>query len=169
MTIRLDGSQSKIEPERYWDIAEIEKRASGSQLRTNGQAETGNPASHVRALLEESVRKHLIADVPVGVFLSSGIDSTALAALASREAAGVHTFTVAFPEAEFSEATIARRTAATFGTTHQEVMLTGDEMLARLSDAVGALDQPSMDGINTYFVSWSARQAGLKVALRAGW
>jgi asparagine synthase (glutamine-hydrolysing) len=119
----------------------------------------------VRNLLEESVRKHLIADVPVGVFLSSGIDSTALAALASREVSGVHTFTVAFPEKEFSEAAIARRTAATFGTTHQEVMLSGDEMLARLGEAVGALDQPSIDGINTYLVSWSARQAGLKVAL----
>jgi asparagine synthase (glutamine-hydrolysing) len=116
-------------------------------------------------LLEDSVRKHLIADVPVGVFLSSGIDSTALAALASREVAGVHTFTVAFPESEFSEAVIARRTAQTFGTTHSEVMLSGDDMLARLPEAVGALDQPTMDGINTYFVSASAREAGLKVAL----
>ena len=116
-------------------------------------------------MLEESVRQHLIADVPVGVFLSSGIDSTSLAALASREVAGVHTFTVAFPEAEFSEAAIARRTAETFGTTHQELMLSGDDLLARLGEAVGALDQPSMDGINTYFVSWGARQAGLKVAL----
>jgi asparagine synthase (glutamine-hydrolysing) len=116
-------------------------------------------------LLTDSVRKHLIADVPVGVFLSSGIDSTALAALASREAAGVHTFTVAFPEKEFSEAEIARATAATLGTTHQELMLSGDEMLARLNEAVAALDQPSMDGINTYFVSWGAAQAGLKVTL----
>jgi asparagine synthase (glutamine-hydrolysing) len=111
------------------------------------------------------VRKHLIADVPVGVFLSSGIDSTAVAALAAREVAGVHTFTVAFPEKELSEAAIARRTANVLNTTHQEVMLSGDQMIAHLTDAVGALDQPSMDGINTYFVSWSARQAGLKVAL----
>ena len=123
------------------------------------------PTARVRQLLEESVRQHLIADVPVGVFLSSGIDSTSLAALASREVAGVHTFTVAFPEAEFSEAAIARRTAERFGTTHQELMLSGDDLLARVGEAVGALDQPSMDGINTYFVSWGARQAGLKVAL----
>jgi asparagine synthase (glutamine-hydrolysing) len=77
----------------------------------------------------------------------------------------VHTFTVAFPEKEFSEATIARSTAEKFGTTHQEMMLSGDEMLAQLGDAVAALDQPTMDGINTYFVSQAARQAGLKVAL----
>jgi len=141
----------------------------GAESQRNGHrsrnSETSDAARQVRELLTDSVRKHLIADVPVGVFLSSGIDSTALAALASREAAGVHTFTVAFPEKEFSEAEIARRTAATFGTTHQELMLSGDEMLARLNEAVGALDQPSMDGINTYFVSWGARQAGLKVTL----
>jgi len=119
----------------------------------------------VRELLEQSVRRHLIADVPVGVFLSSGIDSTALAALASQQVSGVHTFTVAFPEKEFSEAAIARRTAQKFGTTHEELLLTGDEMFTRLAEAVGSLDQPSMDGINTYFVSWGARQAGLKVAL----
>jgi asparagine synthase (glutamine-hydrolysing) len=150
-----------------------EPRAKGEERRAESRRNGGrstetthaNEAQRVRELLTDSVRKHLIADVPVGVFLSSGIDSTALAALASREAAGVHTFTVAFPEKEFSEAEIARRTAATLGTTHQELMLNGDEMLARLSEAVGALDQPSMDGINTYFVSWGAAQAGLKVAL----
>jgi asparagine synthase (glutamine-hydrolysing) len=135
----------------------------------NGDSSTGaiheSAPQRVRQLLTDSVRKHLIADVPVGVFLSSGIDSTALAALASREAAGVHTFTVAFPEKEFSEAEIARKTAASFGTTHQELMLSGDEMLSRLNEAVGALDQPSIDGINTYFVSWGAAQAGLKVTL----
>ena len=144
-------------------------RQGEQQAQTNGDGAghsvVANAVQRTRELLTDSVRKHLIADVPVGVFLSSGIDSTALAALASREAAGVHTFTVAFPEKEFSEAEIARRTAAMLGTTHQELMLSGDDMLARLNEAVGALDQPSMDGINTYFVSWGARQAGLKVTL----
>jgi asparagine synthetase B (glutamine-hydrolysing) len=142
-----------------------DKNGEGPPATAGGTDKNGGPAKHVRALLEDSVRKHLIADVPVGVFLSSGIDSTALAALASREVSGVHTFTVAFPEGEFSEAAIARRTAATLGTTHREVMLSGDDMLARLGEAVGALDQPTMDGINSYFVSASARAAGLKVAL----
>jgi len=78
---------------------------------------------------------------------------------------GVHTFTVAFPESEFSEAAIARRTAQRFATTHTEVMLSGDEMLGRLDEAIGSLDLPTIDGINIYFVSVSAREAGLKVAL----
>ena len=150
--------------ERYWNIA-APRATNGDRSHNGRKVDAKASALQVRKLLEESVRKHLIADVPIGVFLSSGIDSTALAALASREVSGVHTFTVAFPEKEFSEAVIARRTAERLGTTHQEVMLSGDEMLARLGDAVGALDQPSIDGINTYLVSWSARQAGLKVAL----
>src|SRR5687767_7833834 len=158
MTIDLDSGDAIPSPERYWTMSEGSPAASQNSDRVTA-------AKQVRELLQQSVRKHLIADVPVGVFLSSGIDSTALAALAAREASGVHTFTLAFPEKEFSEAAMARRTASTLGTTHDEVTLSGDDMLARLGDAVAALDQPTMDGINTYFVSWSARQAGLKVAL----
>lgn len=160
MTIALEPKRGSAKPEQYWSIA--------SEPARNGHANETNlktAAQRVRSLLEQSVRSHLIADVPVGVFLSSGIDSTALAALASREVSGVHTFTVAFPEDKFSEATIARRTAERLGTTHREVMLNADAMLARLGEAVGALDLPTMDGINTYFVSASAREAGLKVAL----
>ena len=170
MTIQISSSLGapapELGPESYWNVAT--QVANNTEVSRNGggkKIDTTAATARVRSLLEESVRKHLIADVPVGVFLSSGIDSTSLAALASREVAGVHTFTVAFPEKEFSEAALARRTAEKLGTTHQEVMLSGAEMLERLTEAVGALDQPSIDGINTYFVSSSARQAGLKVAL----
>ncbi len=170
MSAKSKGQRAKgEEPRAKGEGQRAKAQERGAESRQNGGGSTGathaNAAEHTRRLLTESVRKHLIADVPVGVFLSSGIDSTALAALASREAAGVHTFTVAFPEKEFSEAEIARKTAAKLGTTHQELMLSGDEMLARLTEAVSALDQPSMDGINTYFVSWGAAQAGLKVTL----
>jgi asparagine synthase (glutamine-hydrolysing) len=163
MTIEFGSTPGSANVQRYWSIAH-EPQSNGNATET-GETDIKRAATRVRTLLEQSVRKHLIADVPVGVFLSSGIDSTALAALASREVSGVHTFTVAFPESEFSEAAIARRTAQSFGTTHREVMLSGDDMLGRLGEAVGALDLPTMDGINTYFVSASAREAGLKVAL----
>ncbi len=144
-------------PERYWD-APAQTRESASAPET---------AQKTRALLEKAVEGHLIADVPVGVFLSSGLDSTAIAALASRARSGIHTFTVAFADADkdFSEAEIARRTAARLQTDHRELTLSGDEVLARIDEAIDGFDQPSMDGINTYFVSWAARQAGLKVAL----
>ena len=146
---------SAPQPGPYWAL---EAQAGSEVSRTA-------PATHLRGLLEDAVRLHLIADVPLGVFLSSGIDSAALAALASRERAGVHTFTVAFRERDYSEAEIARRTAANLGAEHREFVLGAEEMLKRIDEAVAALDQPSMDGINTYFVSWAARQAGLKVAL----
>jgi asparagine synthase (glutamine-hydrolysing) len=173
LTISLAAKRGEAKRSRYWNIAEPPARKAGSPAGQSrwganghmGTTDVASAAKHVRGLLEQSIRSHLIADVPVGVFLSSGIDSTALAALASKEVSGVHTFTVAFEEDEFSEATIARRTAERLQTTHREVMLSGDEMLARLGEAVGALDLPTIDGINTYFVSASAREAGLKVAL----
>jgi asparagine synthase (glutamine-hydrolysing) len=153
-------------PKSYWNgTADFHSRQTA---KTNGDSRSshdGTPAAAVRSLLENSVRGHLIADVPVGVFLSSGIDSTALAAIASGVQKGIHTFTVAFPDAEYSEAEIARRTAARLGTEHTEFTLSLADMVSRLDEAVGAFDQPSMDGVNSYFVSWAARQAGLKVAL----
>jgi len=119
----------------------------------------------VRALLEDAVRAHLIADVPVGLFLSSGLDSSAVAALAARAQEKIQSFTLSFPDTPYDEAPLARRVAEATRTRHIEVPLKGTDMLMRLDEAVAALDQPTMDGINTYFVSWAARQVGLKVAL----
>jgi len=152
-----------VEPQAYWDAGLGRSRVEAVPLTSSDRSIS--PALRVRALLERAVQKHLVADVPVGVFLSGGLDSTAITALASRAESGIHTFTVAFPDVEFSEAEIARRTASRFQTKHLELTLSGEEMLSRLDEAIAAFDQPSMDGINTYFVSWAARQAGLKVAL----
>ncbi len=116
-------------------------------------------------LLEDSVRAHLLADVPVGLFLSSGVDSSAIAALASRAQHGIQSFTLSFPGTPYDEAPLARLVAQHTGTTHTEIPLGGSDVLCRIDEALSALDQPSMDGINTYFVSWAARQVGLKVAL----
>jgi asparagine synthase (glutamine-hydrolysing) len=163
MAIPVSAPVRPPEPAPYWrpgchaDEGAMTARASGRQ--------SALPVRRVRSLLEDAVATHLVADVPVGVFLSSGLDSTALAALASRVQSGIHTFTVAFSDSEFSEADKARRTAVRLGTEHCELTLSDAEMTARLDEAVAAFDQPSMDGINTYFVSWAARQAGLKVAL----
>jgi asparagine synthase (glutamine-hydrolysing) len=122
-------------------------------------------ATALRPLLEDSVRAHLIADVPVGLFLSSGLDSGAIAALAAREHTGIESFTLAFPGTPFDESALTRVVAKRCGTRHTEIPLQGDAIPARLDEALAALDLPSMDGINTYFVSWAAREVGLKVAL----
>lgn len=156
--VSCDQPSASFRPNAYWGAADAAKSDDPGPRGTS-------PIARVRAALEDSVRCHLLADVPLGIFLSSGIDSTALAVLASRQRSGIKTFTVVFPEQEFSEAALARRTADLLGTDHSELLLSGDEMQSRLDDAVAAFDQPSVDGINTYFVSWAARQAGLKVAL----
>ena len=160
LTIETGQPKASLNIECYWNITDRPNTHS-----KNGDTAQTEPAARVRELLAESVRLHLIADVPVGVFLSGGIDSTAVAALARREAEDVRTFTVAFNEKEFSEAAIARASAKQLGTQHDELTIAADEMLSRLGEAIGALDQPSIDGINSYFVSEAARRSGLKVAL----
>jgi asparagine synthase (glutamine-hydrolysing) len=122
-------------------------------------------ARQLRPLLEDAVRAHLIADVPVGLFLSSGFDSGALAILAAREHPGIKSFTLAFPGTAYDESGLTRAIAERCGTKHTEVPLEGGEIVSRMDEALASLDQPTMDGINTYFVSWAARQVGLKVAL----
>ncbi|HEU0370005.1 MAG TPA: asparagine synthase-related protein, partial [Candidatus Acidoferrum sp.] len=144
----------------WWD-------ATRSAAAKDGRA-TGDFASAVkslRPLLQDAVRAHLIADVPVGLFLSSGLDSSVIAALAARERAGICSFTLSFPGTNYDEAPLARSVAKHCGTQHREIPLEGDAIVSRLDEAVSAFDQPSMDGTNTYFVSWAAREAGLKVAL----
>jgi len=144
----------------WWDAT---RSPDAKEART-----TRDFSSAVRSLrprLKDAVRAHLIADVPVGLFLSSGLDSGAIAALAARERAGICSFTLSFPGTAYDEAPLARSVAKHCGTKHREIPLESYTVVSRLDEAVAALDQPSMDGINTYFVSWAAREAGLKVAL----
>jgi asparagine synthase (glutamine-hydrolysing) len=120
----------------------------------------------VRDALRDSVEHHLVSDVEVGLFLSGGIDSSVVVALASELAPrALQTFSVVFAEREFDESLPARLVAERFGTTHHEVALSGDDLFATLPAAFAAMDQPSMDGLNTYVVSRAVRDAGLKVVL----
>jgi asparagine synthase (glutamine-hydrolysing) len=144
----------------WWDNA-----ASPAAREPHKPSDFSSAAKQLRPLLEDAVRAHLIADVPVGLFLSSGLDSGAIAALAAQARSGIQSFTLTFPGTAFDEAELARLAANRFKTKHTEVPLSGESALARIDEALAALDQPTMDGINTYFVSWAARQVGLKVAL----
>ena len=131
---------------------------------------TSHPASRdkddLRERFSEAVRTHLISDVPLGIFLSGGIDSSAIAAQAVRSGSSqVRTFNIGFDEAAFDESNHARAVAAALGTEHHELRLTRDTFQRQLGDALAGLDQPTFDGINTYFVSRAVREAGLTVAL----
>ena len=144
----------------WWD-----PRQSPAAKDRRAPKDFAGAAAALRPLLEDSVRAHLIADVPVGLFLSSGLDSGAIAALAAREHAGIQSFTLAFPGTAFDESELTRVVAQRCGTKHSELALKGEEIPARLDEALAAQDQPTMDAVNTYFVAWAARQVGLKVAL----
>src|SRR5262249_965334 len=91
--------------------------------------------------------------------------SSAIAALAGRAHPGIRSFTLTFPGTAYDESALAGVVAKKAGTQHTEGPFNGDKMLARLGEALSAVDKPTADGINTYFVSWAAREVGLKVAL----
>src|SRR5262249_16379830 len=112
-------------------------------------------ADQLRERLEESVRLHLVSDVPVGAFLSGGMDSSAVVAMMARHvSAPIKTFAIGFGEADFDELAYAREAAKTIGTEHHELVL-GPEALGNLEDIAWHLDEPFGDSsaIPTYMVS----------------
>ncbi len=120
-----------------------------------------------RTILREAVRRHLLSDVPVGIFTSSGLDSTAVLGLASRVSeAPVNAFTVTFPEdGSFDEGPLAREAVRGLRVAHHECPVSARTALAWAEDGLARMDQPSMDGLNTYVVSRAVRERGLVVAL----
>jgi asparagine synthase (glutamine-hydrolysing) len=120
------------------------------------------------ARLRDSVAHHLIADVPVGVFLSSGLDSTTIAALAAELGGTLRTVTLGFEEFKNTpndEVPLAESVARQLGACHQTVWVARSEFQTQREHLFAAMDQPTIDGVNTYFVSLAARRASLKVAL----
>ncbi|MFP5247926.1 MAG: asparagine synthetase B family protein, partial [Thermoanaerobaculia bacterium] len=120
------------------------------------------PEVWVRERVAESIEHHLVADVPVGLFLSAGIDSSAIASIAATKTP-LRTFTLSF--AEFSEAPVAERFARELGTIHTTRTVTRDEFLADVPRFFERMDQPTIDGVNTWFISKAVHEAGVKVAL----
>jgi len=134
--------------------------------RMPSSADRRTTVEDLRREIVDTVRMQLVADVPLGIFLSGGIDSSAVAALASEAAPdAVHTFTIGFDEAAYDETRHARRVAAAIRSRHTCVRLTEESFERQLPDALDAIDQPTFDGVNTFFVSRAAREAGMTVAL----
>jgi asparagine synthase (glutamine-hydrolysing) len=130
------------------------------------EAASRDPAAgDVREALLEAVRIQLVSDRPLGVFLSGGLDSTVVAALVRQAGVVPRTVTVVFPGAEYSEGPIAALVAKTLGAQHHEIAVDERRMMVAVPAALAAMDQPSIDGINTFIVAGAAREAGLTVAL----
>ncbi|CAN5806342.1 asparagine synthase (glutamine-hydrolyzing) [soil metagenome] len=148
----FDERGRELSRETFWNLPEPSQR--GESEASFGEA------------LEESVRMHLTSDVPIGVFLSGGVDSSSIANLAQRNSSErVHTFTMAFEEEERNEGPFARRVADAIGTDHHETVITQARFLAQLDSALNSLDQPTFDGVNSYFISHAVREAGFVVVL----
>jgi asparagine synthase (glutamine-hydrolysing) len=106
-----------------------------------------------------------VSDVPVGLFLSGGIDSSSLAGILSRAGIRLNTFSIVFREAEYNESEYSRAVARAFSSEHQAIMVSQRDVLDAIPYALKAMDQPTIDGLNTFLVSRAAAKQGLKVAL----
>ena len=142
--------------ERYYDVASL--------FHATPPATTTSDTS-MRELLEETVRIHLLSDAPLGVFLSGGIDSSALVGLAAGAVPELRTVSIVFDDERFSEKPYQDAVRERFGTRHHEIRVTAEQMSDALPAFAAAMDQPTVDGLNTYFVAHAARQAGLTVVL----
>ncbi len=160
VTVNATGPSA---PKSYFSIAGVFQNAAQEKTSGNHKVEV------IKEALLDSVRHHFVSDVPVGVFLSAGIDSGSLVGLA-REAgvSNLQTVTLGFDEFRGKpedEPPLAQKAAALYGTKHHMKKVTREEFESDLPRILEAMDQPTIDGINTYFVSKAAKEIGLKVAL----
>lgn len=164
---QVSGSESSParEPRVFCSIPDEIRKASSSPV----DLPDGARREYIRETLIDSVRHHLVSDVPVGVFLSAGIDSTTLASLASEIASEpLHSVTLGFREylgTGQDEAPLAEEVAALLGTRHNTVRVDRADFASEFERMLDAMDQPTTDGVNSYFVSKAAAGAGFKVAL----
>lgn len=149
------NAASDSSPIRFWQYPEIDTSMTESEA-----------VIKIESTMDAAVRDHLESDVPVGVFLSSGLDSTVIAAIAAKHSRTVRSFTVGFADQpDLSEMSLARETAKHFGMDHTEVNVNGDTAEQSTVRWLQSLDQPSVDGLNVYIISQAVRDIGIKVAL----
>ncbi|MBI5292119.1 MAG: asparagine synthase (glutamine-hydrolyzing) [Chloroflexi bacterium] len=156
-SLSWEAASKRVTVARYWDMPPARPlRADETEIR-----------GELRRLLEESIRLRMIADVPVGAFLSGGVDSSAVVGLMTRIAGEqLKTFSIGFePEGRhLDERSYAQIVARRYNTEHTEVIVTGRQVADELARIIAAMDQPSGDGLNTYLVS-QATAKHVKVAL----
>lgn len=163
-TLTFDGS-GKRDVRMFFNMADefavAEERSS--------TVDQGRLQTTLSEVLTDTVRHHLVADVPVGVFLSSGIDSTTLTTVAGAISnATLETITIgfdAYKNTDHDETGLSKHIAEMVGTKHRERWISKNDFEYELPRLFTAMDQPSVDGINSYFVSKAAAEAGMKVAL----
>lgn len=153
--LKRTGRAAAGRPQRYWSFPQPDPAMDEPQA-----------IARLQTTFEAAARDHLISDVPVGVFLSSGLDSTIIASLAARHTDRLRTFTVGFADQpQMSESAAAAETARRVGAEHTDIQINGPDALAACQAWMSSLDQPSADGLNTYVISKAVRSQGIIVAL----
>jgi asparagine synthase (glutamine-hydrolysing) len=163
LTIREGG---KLETRCFCFVPDILREAEVAAREAPDQSAGQHEILH--AALRDSAEHHLMADVPVGVFLSAGLDSSTVTALVSERHRDVRTVTLGFHEyrgTEQDETGLAEVVARAYRTNHQTIWITRRDFEGEAARLFEAMDRPSIDGVNTYFVSLATKRAGLKVAL----
>lgn len=153
------------EKRTFFRLSEELHQASGCDIRISRE----DRDERLRHAISDSVRHHMIADVPVGLFLSAGLDSATLTAHASAlQKEGLHTITLGFEEyrgTRDDETVLAEEISLHYGTTHQTKWVMKEDFSGSFENLLMAMDQPTIDGVNSYFVSKVAAESGMKVAL----
>lgn len=153
-TLYYDGDNNTCKIQSYWTPSFTEGRSATPK--------------QVRKLLSESINLRLRSDVPVGAFLSGGLDSSTIVALMQQISASnydIHTFSIGFNHEKFSETKFAETVAEAVDTEHTSRTVTATDVRNEIGNIIASMDQPSVDGVNTYFVSKVASESNIKVAL----
>ncbi|MEH2197147.1 asparagine synthase (glutamine-hydrolyzing) [Nostoc sp.] len=151
----LRWQAGNLSQQQYWQINFAAETISLTEAKEK-----------VRNALIDSIEHHFISDVPVGIFLSGGIDSSSIVALSRQTQKGnLRTYSIAFEENEWNEGELAQKVAQEFGTEHTEYKVTASLGRDLLPKFLASIDQPSIDGFNTFCVSQIARKDGTKVVL----
>lgn len=159
-SLLTDWHGKPVKQHRYWQIPWVSVSASAmpeSRIETVAKLEEN---------LKECLRLYLLADVPLGIFLSSGVDSSVLASLAREvDTLDIQTISIGFSEKKFDESKEAEHIASILGTHHRTVQISSAEIWANWESFLRSIDQPTVDGFNTYVVSKETNKIGIKVAL----
>ncbi len=151
-------SKTETNIKKHWDLLDFYKNSSTDSLE--------NTINKGREYFLRACKLHLVSDVPVGVFLSGGLDSSSLVSVCSKLIEKkLTTISINFDEPDFNEGQYARLVAERFKTEHHEIILKSSDFINQADNIFLAMDQPTIDGVNTYFISHAAKSLELKVVL----
>jgi len=152
----LVADKNGIKIQKYWDPFN-ENKLEESKTKI---------VQRIGSCLDEIAQQHLVSDVSIGAFLSGGIDSSAVVSMISANTpTPIKTISVTFQDKAYDESKYSSLFADRLGTEHHELLLSERDLMENLSPALASMDQPTVDGINTYMISQAAKNMGLKVAL----